>query len=53
VIVRSVKIIELDLGKARARFRMSVEMLFNNSQNGCPSARRFAMCLDKKVLRDL
>jgi hypothetical protein len=36
---------------ARARFRMSVEMLFNNPQNGSPSARRFAMCLDKKVLR--
>jgi len=40
-------------GRARARFRMSVEMLCNNSQNGSPSARRFAMCLDKKVLRDL
>jgi hypothetical protein len=36
------------LGKAHARFRMSVEMLFNNSQNASPSAERFAMCLDKR-----
>jgi hypothetical protein len=41
------------LGKAHARLRMSVEMLFNNSQNGSPSARRFAMCLDKTVFRGL
>jgi hypothetical protein len=27
---------------------MSVEMLFNNSQNTSPSAERFAMCLNKR-----
>jgi hypothetical protein len=41
------------LGKAHARLRMSVEMLFNSSQNDSPSARRFAMSLDKKVFRGL
>jgi hypothetical protein len=41
------------LGKAHARFGMSVEMLFNHSQNDSPSARRFAMCLNKKVFRGL
>jgi hypothetical protein len=51
--VRSVGNNRALLGKARARFRMSVEMLFNNSQNDSPSARRFAMCLDKKVFRGL
>ena len=51
--VRSVEIIETRLGKAHVRLRMSVEMLFNSSQNDSPSARRFAMSLDKKVFRGL